>query len=54
MDLSQLIARRYSVRAYKPDLVEPILFTPLGYPATQPEPKERKPLTKLVGYEHWD
>jgi nitroreductase len=36
-----------------PDEVEPIIFTPLGYPADQPGPKTRKPLTELVRYEHW-
>ncbi len=36
-----------------PDGVEPIAFTPLGYPADQPRPKERKPLSELVRYEHW-
>jgi nitroreductase len=36
-----------------PKEVEPILFTPLGYPSDQPEPKERKPLTELVRYERW-
>jgi len=36
-----------------PDDVEPIVFTPLGYPADQPEPKERKPLSELVRYERW-
>jgi nitroreductase len=30
--------------------MEPILFTPLGYPADQPSPKERKPLSDLVRY----
>jgi len=33
--------------------VEPIAFTPLGYPADQPRPKERKPLSELVRYERW-
>ena len=33
--------------------VEPIAFTPLGYPADQPRPKERKALSELVRYEHW-
>ncbi len=33
-----------------PPGVEPILFTPLGYPADQPTPKERKPLADLVRY----
>lgn len=36
-----------------PDEVEPLVFTPLGYPDAQPEPKERKPLSDLVRYEHW-
>ncbi len=36
-----------------PEGVEPIAFTPLGYPADQPGPKERKPLSELVRYEHW-
>lgn len=33
--------------------VEPIAFTPLGYPADQPKPKERKSLQELVRYERW-
>ena len=36
-----------------PDEAEPVIFTPLGYPADQPGPKIRKPLTDLVRYEHW-
>lgn len=36
-----------------PDEIEPLLFTPLGYPADRPGPKERKPLSALVRYEHW-
>lgn len=36
-----------------PEEVEPIAFTPLGYPDTEPGPKRRKPLDKLVRYEHW-
>jgi nitroreductase len=36
-----------------PNDVESIAFTPLGYPADQPKPKERKPITALVRYEHW-
>jgi nitroreductase len=35
-----------------PDGVEPIAFTPLGYPADQPKPKKRKALSELVRYEH--
>jgi nitroreductase len=36
-----------------PSEAEPVIFTPLGYPADQPGPKERKPLAELVRYEHW-
>jgi nitroreductase len=36
-----------------PDEVEPLIFTPLGYPADQPGPKERKSLSELVRYEDW-
>ena len=33
--------------------VEPIVLTPLGYPADQPGPKRRKPVSDLVRYERW-
>ena len=36
-----------------PDDVEPLVFTPLGYPADEPPVKERKLLSDLVRYEHW-
>ena len=36
-----------------PEGVEAIALTPLGYPADQPKPKERKPLAELVRYERW-
>ena len=36
-----------------PDDVEPLAFTPLGYPADEPGGKTRKPLSDLVRYEHW-
>jgi nitroreductase len=36
-----------------PEGVEPIAFTPLGYPADEPRPKKRKPLSELVRYERW-
>ena len=36
-----------------PDDAEPVIFTPLGYPADSPGPKVRKPLSELVRYEHW-
>ncbi len=32
---------------------DPVIFTPLGYPADLPGPKIRKPLADLVRYEHW-
>ncbi len=34
-----------------PDEVEPVAFTPLGYPADEPKPKKRKALDELVKYE---
>ena len=36
-----------------PDDVEPVAFTPLGYPADQPRAKTRKPISELVRYERW-
>lgn len=36
-----------------PPDVEPVVFTPLGYPADQPRPKVRKELSDLVRYERW-
>lgn len=36
-----------------PDEVDPIAFTPLGYPADRTGHKIRRPLTELVRYEHW-
>jgi len=36
-----------------PGDVEPLLFTPLGFPADRPRPRERKALTDLVRYERW-
>jgi nitroreductase len=33
-----------------PEDADPIIFTPLGYPADTPKPKERKPLDELVRY----
>jgi nitroreductase len=36
-----------------PDEVEPVAFTPLGYPADAPRPKQRKALEELVRYERW-
>ncbi len=36
-----------------PPEVEPIAFTPLGYPAASPGTKTRRPLEELVRYESW-
>jgi nitroreductase len=36
-----------------PDRVEPLIFTPLGYPADTLTEKERKPLEELVRYDYW-
>ena len=36
-----------------PEGVEPIAFTPIGYPSDLPRPKKRKPLSDLIRYEHW-
>jgi nitroreductase len=36
-----------------PNNVEPLIFTPLGYPADQLGLKERKSLDELVRYESW-
>ncbi|MFC1641358.1 nitroreductase family protein [Myxococcota bacterium] len=33
--------------------VEPIAFTPIGYPADVPGPKSRRSLSDLVRYERW-
>jgi nitroreductase len=36
-----------------PSGVEPVAFTPLGYAADAPRPKQRKELEELVSYERW-
>lgn len=36
-----------------PDNVEPVLMTPLGYPADSPRSKKRKNLNELVSYDVW-
>ena len=36
-----------------PEGVEPVAFTPLGYPADELRPKVRKALSELVRYEGW-
>ncbi|MGF7117346.1 nitroreductase family protein [Methanobacterium oryzae] len=36
-----------------PDGVEPLVFTPVGYPADQIGEKKRKEISELVRYEKW-
>ena len=36
-----------------PDGVEPLVFTPIGYPADEIGEKKRKELSELVRYEKW-
>jgi len=36
-----------------PEEVEPIAFTPLGYPADEPRQKKRKPLSDIVRHDRW-
>ena len=36
-----------------PDELEPVVLTPLGYPADHAEPKIRHPMEDLVRYERW-
>jgi len=36
-----------------PEGVEPIAFTPLGYPADEPRGKKRRPLGELGKYDRW-
>ena len=36
-----------------PKGVEPIAFTPLGYPLDEPKEKTRKPLSDLIRYDTW-
>ncbi len=36
-----------------PDHVQPVIFTPLGFPAIEPHEKRRRPLEELVLYERW-
>lgn len=36
-----------------PESVEPIVFTPLGYPGDQLRPKSRRPIEDLVKHERW-
>ncbi|NQS76912.1 MAG: nitroreductase [Peptococcaceae bacterium] len=36
-----------------PSGVEPVAFTPLGYPADQATEKKRKPLSQMIRYDHW-
>jgi nitroreductase len=36
-----------------PENIEPIIFTPLGYPASQPPVKKRKKLDEIVHWEYY-
>ena len=36
-----------------PAEADPVVFTPLGWPADAPKPKTRKPLSDLVRYDRW-
>ena len=36
-----------------PDEVEPVAFTPLGYPDKEPWPTKRRELSELIHYERW-
>ena len=36
-----------------PEGVEPLAFTPVGYPADRPAEKKRKPLGELVRHGRW-
>ncbi len=36
-----------------PAVADPVVFTPLGWPADAPKPKSRKPLSDLVRYDRW-
>jgi nitroreductase len=36
-----------------PDGVEPVVLTPLGYPADEPREKKRRPMEELVRLERW-
>jgi nitroreductase len=47
---NQLAAREFFAL---PDDIEPIILTPLGYPADMPPIKQRKPIDQLVYYEQW-
>jgi nitroreductase len=37
-----------------PPDVDPVVFTPLGWPADAPKPKTRKPLADIVRYDRWE
>ncbi len=36
-----------------PDDIEPVAFTPIGYPADEWKSKKRKPITEIIRYEKW-
>ena len=37
-----------------PEDIQPLVFTPLGYPAERAEPKVRRPQEDLILYEQWE
>ena len=49
-DLNPQIARDF---LHLPDEVEPIAFTPLGYPLDKPGDKKRKPIEDLIRSDTW-
>ena len=36
-----------------PDDVRVVAYTPIGYPAETPNPKDRKPMDEIVSHEEW-
>ena len=36
-----------------PEGIEPLVMTPLGWPADAGRPKQRKPLAEIIHYERW-
>jgi nitroreductase len=46
-------AKAARAELHLPDGVEPVAFTPLGFPADKPPAKERRSLKQLVKYNHW-
>lgn len=49
--VANFIAEEVKIALSIPDHIEPIVLTPVGYPASAVGPKKRKPLTDIV---HWE